>query len=179
MAKTALLALIVLSASVLIGSAHGQDQGNRYLRPDDFKAAPAQVRSNLNQRHCLVPQDVETAGLQNLIQGQFAKEGQRDWAAYCSVNGKSRVVVVWGGPSRCSGEPFGLNNPVADDQLYRDADAQQLGRRPPAGSFWILSVVPRAEVVAWQKRDCHTSAQNSISRRFAAQVGRRTYRRVL
>jgi hypothetical protein len=113
MAKTALLALIVLSASVLIGSAHGQDQGNRYLRPDDFKAAPAQVRSNLNQRHCLVAQ-VETAGRQNLVSGEFAKKGQQDWAAYCSVNGKSSVVVVWGGPSRCSGAPFGLKHPVAD-----------------------------------------------------------------
>jgi hypothetical protein len=36
--------------------------GHRYLRPDDFKGVPAWVRSKLNQRRCLIPQDVENDG---------------------------------------------------------------------------------------------------------------------
>src|SRR6266446_3623884 len=52
---------------------------NRYLRPDDFKSVPAQVRARLNQQHCLIPQDVETAAPHNLLKGEFAHRGQRDW----------------------------------------------------------------------------------------------------
>jgi hypothetical protein len=32
-----------------------------------------------------------------LISGSFAKPGQIDWAAICSRNGESSVVVFWGG----------------------------------------------------------------------------------
>jgi len=123
---------------------------NRYLRPDDFKNVPAQVRSRLNQQLCLIPQDVETAGPHNLVAGEFAQRGQRDWAAYCSVRGKSKVIVIWGGPSHCEGGPFG-DDRVDDDSLHQDADPEQWGRTPPHGSFAKLSVVRRAEVPARQQ----------------------------
>jgi hypothetical protein len=124
---------------------------NRYLRPDDFKNVPAQVRSRLNQQHCLIPQDVETAAPHNLVAGEFAQRGQGDWAAYCSVQGKSKVLVIWGGPAHCPGEPFGLNDPVDDDSLRHNADPEQWGRTPPHGSFWKLSVIRRAQVLARQQ----------------------------
>jgi len=124
--------------------------GNRYLRPDAFKSVPAEVLSKLNQRHCLIPQDVETPVPHNVVTGEFAHAGQREWAAYCSVNGKSKVVVIWGGREHCSGDPFGLNEWVDDDAVYREADPGQLGRIPPHGSFWKLSVIPRKQVVARQ-----------------------------
>jgi len=126
-------------------------EANRYLRPDAFKSVPAEVRSKLNQRQCLIPQDVETPVPHNVVTGEFAHAGQRDWAAYCSVNGKSKVVVIWGGRAHCSGDPFGLDEWVDDDTIYREADPEQLGRIPPHGSFWKLSVIPRRQVVARQK----------------------------
>jgi hypothetical protein len=149
--KTALLPVMVLLTSLSLGLLQQGGTANRYLRPDDFKAVPPQVRLTLNQRHCLIPQDVETVAPHNLVMGEFAKQGQQDWAAYCSVNGRSKVVVIWGGPSHCSGDPFGLDNPVDDDDIYSDADPEQWGRMPPRGSFWKLSVVPRAKVAARQK----------------------------
>jgi hypothetical protein len=71
--------------------------GNHYLRPDDFGSVPDYVRSQLSARHCLIRQDVETAGPTNLVTGEFSEAGQQDWAAYCSVEGKSKVIVIWGG----------------------------------------------------------------------------------
>jgi len=124
---------------------------NRYLRPDDFKNVPPEVRYRLKELHCLIPQDVETALPHNLISGDFAAPGQRDWAAYCSVHGKSKVVVIWGGPAHCNGEPFGLDKPVDDDSIHHDTDPEQWGRVPPHGSFWVLSSVPSAQVVAQKK----------------------------
>src|SRR5258708_4860795 len=110
--------------------------GNRYLRPDDFQTVPPDVRVQLAKVHCLIPQDVETVMQHNVVSGQFAKKGQQDWAAYCSIEGKSHVVVIWGGPAKCSGDPFGFNNPVADDSIYQAADPAQWGRMPPHGAFW-------------------------------------------
>ncbi|MEO8725422.1 MAG: hypothetical protein ABI383_04810 [Acidobacteriaceae bacterium] len=126
--------------------------GNHYLRPDDFPHVPANVRAELNQRHCLIPQDVETKGPHNIVSGEFARKGQKDWAAYCSVNGKSRVVVIWGGSVKCSGEAFGDTEPVPDDTLVVDADPTQWGRMPPPGAFWIISVIPQSKVIARQQR---------------------------
>jgi hypothetical protein len=126
--------------------------GNRYLRAEDFPDIPADVRTQLVQAHCLIPQDVETKGAHNLVSGDFARKGQRDWAAYCSVNGQSRLIVIWGGPAKCSGDPLGLPAPVGDDSIYENADPGQWGRMPPHGAFWILSVVPQREVIARQRR---------------------------
>jgi hypothetical protein len=126
--------------------------GNHYLRPDDFKDAPAWVRSKLNQRRCLIPQDMETTAPHNIGTGEFARRGQRDWAAYCSVDGKSMVMVLSGGPSQCSGDPFGLG-PVDDDTVSRDleqgdANPEAMGKKPPHGSFWTLSVIRQTELLA-------------------------------
>lgn len=125
--------------------------GNHYLRPDDFPNVPAPVRTELNQRHCLIPQDVETKNPHNIVSGEFARKGQRDWAAYCSVNGKSRIIVFWGGPAKCSGEAFNFGEPVPDDFLTTGADPEQWGRMPPPGAFSVLSVVPQSKVVARQQ----------------------------
>jgi hypothetical protein len=125
--------------------------GNHYYRPDDFPFLSADVRKELNAKRCLIPQDVEKETMTNVVNGEFAHHGQKDWAVYCSVDGKSKVLIIWGGPSQCTGEPFGNEQPIADDLVYKYADAQQLGRVPPRGSFWNLSVVPRKQVVARQR----------------------------
>ena len=117
----------------------------RYLRPDDFKTVPARVRSKLNEGQCLIPQDAENAVPHNIVSGEFARQGQRDWAAYCSVQGKSKVMVVWGGPSQCSGSPFDAG-PVRDSTLSSDLD--DAAGNEPHGSFWTLSAIPHAELLA-------------------------------
>ncbi len=117
----------------------------RYLRPDAFKAVPARVRSKLNEGQCLIPQDAENAAPHNIVRGEFARQGQQDWAAYCSVHGKSKVMVIWGGPSRCSGSPFDAA-PVSDNTVSADLD--DAAGDAPHGSFWTLSAIPHAELLA-------------------------------
>ena len=120
--------------------------GVRYLHPDDFKNVPARVRSKLNEAHCLIPQVNEKAIPHNVVTGQFARRGQQDWAAYCSVHGKSKVLVVWGGPSQCSGNPFNDGAPERDSTVSGDLDDSV--ENQPRGSFWTLSAIRHSEVRA-------------------------------
>ena len=133
----------------IAGGAHStpivRATGVRYLRPDDFKVVPARVRSKLKERRCLIPQDAETVEPRNIVSGQFARQGQQDWAAYCSVDGKSKLMVVWGGSSQCSGDPFDVG-PVSDNTVSMDLDDAEGDM--PHGSFWTLSTIPHTEVLA-------------------------------
>ena len=85
---------------------------------DSFPDLPANVRSQLHQLGCVVPQSYgETPN--NIVRGRFAAQNQEDWAALCSSNDSSSIVVVWGGDVRCPGS------------IERMADAtfmQDLGR---------------------------------------------------
>lgn len=122
-----------------------QAKSVRYLRPDDFKAVPARVRSKLNEGQCLIPQDAENTVPHNIVSGEFARQGQQDWVAYCSVHGKSKLMVVWGGPSQCSGSPFD-DGPVSDSTVSSDLD-DSAGKEPDR-SFWTLPAIPRTELLA-------------------------------
>jgi hypothetical protein len=115
----------------------------RYLRPADFKL-PARVRLKLDEKRCRIPQDAGTAEPHNIVSGEFARRGQQDWAAYCSVDGKSKLMVVWGGPSQCSNDPFDIG-PISDNDVSESLD--DADGTPPHGSFWILSTIPHAELL--------------------------------
>lgn len=144
---------LVLGLLTSLSMAHvWSNAGNRYLRPDDFPNVPAAVREQLSRSNCLIPQDVETSAPHNIVGGEFARKGQQDWVAYCSVNGASSMIVIWGGPAKCSGDPFGLPDPVRDDSIYENADPGQWGRMPPHGAFWRLSVIPKRNVIARQQK---------------------------
>jgi hypothetical protein len=138
--------VVAILITALVCAALSSQRARPYARPDEFETVPQIVRDQLEQRHCLIPQDPQTKELHNIVQGEFAHKGQTDWAAYCSVEGQSQVVVIWGGPSRCVGEPFGSERPIPDDELERTWDADQWGKMPPGGSYWKLSAVPRAAV---------------------------------
>ncbi len=55
------------------------------------------------------------AGRHNVIRGEFAKPGQTDWAALCSVGGVSSILVFWAGSEV---------NP-AEIERWKDADRMQ------------------------------------------------------
>ena len=67
---------------------------------DRFAALPPTVREAFTQMNCRVPQ-ATTAAIANVIQGEFAAKGQRDWAALCSDGTLTQIRIVWGGPVRC------------------------------------------------------------------------------
>ena len=66
-----------------------------------FAALPPSAREAFTALNCQVPQNSATGGSANLVQGEFAAKGQRDWAALCSNSTTTEIRVVWGGPVRC------------------------------------------------------------------------------
>ena len=89
-----LLPLLLLSAN--------QDDG-ALLSPMEFEYVPLAVRKQLTEMGCSIPQAAELyeGGKHNIVSGQFATPEQTDWAAICYKDGKSAVVVLWGGPVNC------------------------------------------------------------------------------
>ena len=69
--------------------------------PEKFAALPPTVRDALNLIACQVPQNTLTAGPANVVSGEFAARGQRDWAALCSNGTLTEIRLVWGGPAQC------------------------------------------------------------------------------
>jgi hypothetical protein len=88
-----------------------EDQWDRAARltkrlpPSAFPELPKPFAAELEQLGCTIPQSAysgEERG--NVIQGNFAAPGQRDWAALCSRAGTSVILVFWGGPVQCPRE---------------------------------------------------------------------------
>ena len=71
------------------------------LPPAAFVEVPASIRRALQQDNCLIPQAPFIQRRHNIVAGEFATRGKRDWAALCSVDLRSRLVVFWGGPAKC------------------------------------------------------------------------------
>ena len=77
----------------------------RRLRPSDFRELPAHIVKELERRGCTIPQvtieglDIEKS--QNVVSGEFARKGQKDWAVLCSRRGHSVIRIFWGRPTKC------------------------------------------------------------------------------
>lgn len=67
------------------------------LPPSAFTQLPHAVRRHLQARRCLIPQRELKPMPHNVINGAFARPGQRDWAVLCSRNGFSSILVFWNG----------------------------------------------------------------------------------
>ncbi len=74
------------------------------MMPGAFPQLPQGALKRLETRGCTIPQSYSDVKSHNVIQGEFAKQGQADWAALCSRNGTSEIWVFWGGPARCTNE---------------------------------------------------------------------------
>jgi hypothetical protein len=67
------------------------------LPPAAFPVLPKSVVRELQRRGCTIPQEQFSKTLNNVISGQFARRGQRDWAVLCSIEGVSSILVFWNG----------------------------------------------------------------------------------
>jgi beta-lactamase regulating signal transducer with metallopeptidase domain len=69
----------------------------RRLPSNAFSSLPASIRTFLEYRGCLIPQQTfsDPSGGQphNVIQGEFFEPGKTVWAVLCSVNGSSSILV--------------------------------------------------------------------------------------
>ena len=87
---------------------------------DKFGALPPSVRDAFTAMNCQVPQNSLTGGPANLVDGEFAANGQRDWAALCSNSTVTEIRVVWGGPARC------------EDRHASRQDSDSMVAKPPS-----------------------------------------------
>src|SRR5271167_388438 len=76
----------------------------RRLEPATFPQVPKSVRHELERRKCLIPQTSEAKGAENVISGEFREKGVKDWAALCSQEGYSTLLVFWRGSARTVAE---------------------------------------------------------------------------
>ncbi len=100
---------ILYLAALLIGFvawghiAAAEARKDVYASPDQFKELPDRVKKEMKKLGCQVPQ-APFFESKNVVQGEFSKRGQKDWAAICSVNGRSHIHIFWGGPASCPSE---------------------------------------------------------------------------
>jgi hypothetical protein len=108
-----LVYVLAALCGLLPGCAAAQDQAADFetaaraasrLSPTAFSGLPAPVAAALVEARCAIPQyrfDGDSLA-NNLLPGQFAAAGQLDYAALCSRDGHTALIVIWGGPSHCA-----------------------------------------------------------------------------
>ncbi len=69
----------------------------RYLDPGQLRELPEAVRSDLEKLGCRVPKFIKWDARHNVIQGQFFKQGQMDWAVLCQAGDKTGILLYPGG----------------------------------------------------------------------------------
>jgi len=68
----------------------------RYLEPKQVRELPALIKADLEKRGCRIPRFTRWDARHNVIQGQFLKAGQRDWAVLCRHQDKSSILLYPG-----------------------------------------------------------------------------------
>ncbi len=82
------------------------------LQPSEVAAQtpglPPEFVEKLNTRGCTIPQfddgtgsDAASPTPTNVIEGEFSKKGQKDWAALCSNGKTSTIVISFSKPTSC------------------------------------------------------------------------------
>ena len=85
------------------------------LDPSLFATAPVAVRSGLKQHGCTVPQTYLAGGRQNVVRGSFTKPTVKEWAALCSVDGSSEILVF----SATSSQPLARFARASDETFVQ------------------------------------------------------------
>ncbi len=103
-----LIAMTLLIATQGVGADKWDDAdvAIRRLAPTEFQGLPNNIVGELKKRGCTIPQSYGSKKPHNIISGEFAKKGQKDWAVLCSRNGSSSVLIFWGDDSPCPSEIF-------------------------------------------------------------------------
>jgi hypothetical protein len=87
--------LLYITASAVHVASHGQGAPPpiRSLSPSAFTEAPSSIRRELVNRGCSIPQPFGSTRRANLIRGDFYGDGHVSWAALCSRNQSSSILV--------------------------------------------------------------------------------------
>jgi hypothetical protein len=69
----------------------------RYFDPRQLRELPEVIRTDMQKLGCRVPKFVKWDARHNVIQGQFFKQGQTDWAVLCQVGDNTGILLYPGG----------------------------------------------------------------------------------
>lgn len=138
-----LMVLLLICGPWAISLADKWDDADRAtvrLGPSSFKDLPESVVVELLKKGCAVPQSYSSPSPHNVIQGEFAREGQKDVAILCSNDRSSSIVFVWGGPAACPSEiaksaDRGWLQGIGGGKLGYSRVIQAVGRSTISGYF--------------------------------------------
>ena len=108
-----------------------------YRSPSAFAELPGKVALDLERRGCRIPQQAYTRKKTNVIHGEFARPGQIDWAALCSIHGVSPILVYWNGSEQ---SPAELERFEDRNWLWKDdaGHSQFMRGIGPVGKAYIM-----------------------------------------
>ena len=94
--------LLVLSCAAAVAQTTAEEVRKkfpdfRYLDPGQLRELPEAVRTDMGKLGCRVPKFMKWDARHNVIQGQFFKPGQNDWAVLCQVGDKTGILLYPGG----------------------------------------------------------------------------------
>ena len=98
--RTTILIVMTLVALVSLSFAQGTPARIVRLSPATVRELPGNLARELQRRGCTIPQEQHSRKTNNVIRGEFAKRGQKDWAVLCSINGISTILVFWNGSEK-------------------------------------------------------------------------------
>ena len=99
----------------------------RYLEPRQARELPPAVRADLEKLGCRIPKFMKWDARHNVIQGQFLKAGQRDWAVLCETRDKSGILLYPGGAA--TGLPMLYAQPIDPARMIHTVSPFVLEKR--------------------------------------------------
>lgn len=113
------------------------------LEPRAFPELPANLRADLAERQCTVPQPFGAPQPANVMTGKFTDPGHTDWAVLCSRNRVSTILVY----------PSGTTKKVHELGSSDDSSYLQVVAGGAIGFSRQLSVAAPAVVSRYLRRD--------------------------
>jgi hypothetical protein len=92
--------LLIAIASGMLAAAQADRAIGRLAPASDFPELPAAIALDLTNRGCRIPQVRGVSKRHNVIQGEFEKPGQRDWAVLCLQKNTSIIFIYWNGVAK-------------------------------------------------------------------------------
>jgi hypothetical protein len=129
------LSLTVFAAAV--SSPFAQENRARIVRlpPAAIRELPGNLARELQRRGCTIPQEQHSKKTNNVIRGEFAKRGQKDWAVLCSIKGISAILVFWNGSEKNPASIAPMEDRIFIQAFRKDQFAFARGITPAGRDF--------------------------------------------
>ena len=110
----------------------------RRISPTDARGLPINLVRQLQRRSCTIPQEQYSKKISNVIKGEFARPGQKDWAVLCSVKGVSTILVFWNGSEKNPASIAPMEDRIYIQAFRKSESSYSRGIRPVGRDFITL-----------------------------------------